>query len=219
MTKFDVRGAIIVGAQRVLIWDTLSHPRDMAAVSQFLERQDLADRRLMVVYSHADWDHVWGTGGLPAGVPIIAHASCRTRFDDDVPLYLAEFRSKTPGRWDEVTLVPPTITFADSLAIDLGGVTVELSNLPGHTEDCLVAFVPQWGVLLAGDTVETPFPLLDETLPVQPWIDRLAEWAGRADVETVIPCHGEFGGRELIEGNIAYLARITRWFCRDEERR
>ena len=103
-------------------------------------------------------------------------------------------------------MVPPTITFADSLAIDLGGVTVELSHLPGHTEDCLVAFVPEWGVLLAGDTVETPFPLLDETLPVQPWIDRLAEWAGRADVETVIPCHGEIGGRELIEGNIAYFA-------------
>ena len=147
------------------------------AVSEFLEREGLTDRQLVVVYSHADWDHVWGTGGLPAGIPIIAHASCRQRFDDDVPLYLAEYQRKTPGRWDEVTLVPPTITFADSLAIDLGGVTVELSHLPGHTEDCLVAFVPEWGVLLAGDTVETPFPLLDETLPVQPWIDRLAGWA------------------------------------------
>ena len=205
LDEFDVRGALIVGDQRILIWDTLSHPRDMAAVSEFLESEGLGDRELLVVYSHADWDHVWGTGGLLAGISIIAHASCRARFDDDVPLYLAEYRRKTPGRWDEVTLVPPTITFADNLAIDLGGITVELSHLPGHTEDCLVAFVPEWGVLLAGDTVETPFPLLDEVLPIQPWIDRLAGWAERSDVETVIPCHGEIGGRELIEGNIAYL--------------
>jgi glyoxylase-like metal-dependent hydrolase (beta-lactamase superfamily II) len=205
LDEFDVRGALIVGDERVLIWDTLSHPRDMEAVNEFLEGEGLADRQLMAVYSHADWDHVWGTGGLPAGIPVIAHASCGVRFDNDVPIYLADYQRKTPGRWDEVTLVPPTITFDDNLAIDLGGVTVELSHLPGHTEDCLVAFIPEWSVLLAGDTVETPFPFLDETLPVQPWINELTRWAERTDVDTVIPCHGEIGGRGLIEENIAYL--------------
>lgn len=208
LDEFDVRGALIVGEQRVLIWDTLSHPRDMAAVCEFLENEGLSERQLMVVYSHADWDHVWGTGGLPADISIIAHALSGTRFENDVPLYLAEVRRKTPGRWDDVTLVPPTIIFDDDLTVDLGGVTVELSHLPGHTEDCLVAFIPEWGVLLGGDTVETPFPLLDESLPVQPWIDRLAGWAERMDVGMVIPCHGEIGGRELIEDNIAYLSGL-----------
>ncbi len=208
LDEFDVRGALIVGDQRVLIWDTLSHPRDMAAACEFLEREGLASRQLMIVYSHADWDHVWGTGGLPAGIPIIAHAACRRRFESDVPRSLAEACRKTPGRWDDVTLAPPTITFDQNLTIDLGDVSVELSHLPGHTEDCLVAFIPEWGVLLGGDTIETPFPLLHESLPVQPWIDRLTEWSSRTDVETVVPCHGEIGGRALIEGNVAYLSRL-----------
>jgi glyoxylase-like metal-dependent hydrolase (beta-lactamase superfamily II)/GNAT superfamily N-acetyltransferase len=208
LDEFDVRGSLIVGEQRVLIWDTLSHPRDMTVVCEFLAREGLADRQLLVVYSHADWDHVWGTGGLPAGIPVIAQAACAKRFAGDVPDYLAEARCSAPGRWDDVELIPPTITFDQKLTVELGGVKVELSHLPGHTEDCLVAFVPEWGVFLGGDTIETPFPLLDGPLSVQLWIDRLSEWAGRTDVETVIPCHGEIGGRGLIERNIAYLSGL-----------
>lgn len=29
---FDVRGAVVAGEKRVLVWDTLSHPRDMEGV-------------------------------------------------------------------------------------------------------------------------------------------------------------------------------------------
>ncbi|MBA3874498.1 MAG: hypothetical protein H0X30_35660, partial [Anaerolineae bacterium] len=29
LDDFDVRGAVIIGENRVMVWDTLSHPRDM----------------------------------------------------------------------------------------------------------------------------------------------------------------------------------------------
>jgi glyoxylase-like metal-dependent hydrolase (beta-lactamase superfamily II) len=205
----DVRGALIIGEHSVLVWDTLSHPRDMAALSDLI-----ADKQVIIVYSHADWDHVWGTSGLIGEQtcgPIIAHDLCRARFDDaeDVNATLNEFRSSQPGAWDEVTLIPPTITFGSTLTIDLGGVTVELHHLPGHTPDCLVALIPAWGVLLAGDTVETPFPIVNDGAALPRWIDLLARWANDERVTTVIPCHGEIGDRSLIERNIAYLASLT----------
>lgn len=202
---FDVRGAVVAGERRVLVWDTLSHPRDMEAV-----RALAGNRSVDVVYSHADWDHCWGTAGLDAEL-VIAHEACGRRFQvGEVAHKLAEKREAEPGEWEAVHLIPPALTFSQSVAIDLGGLMVELHHLPGHTEDCLVAWIPQWGVLLAGDTVETPLPYLNaksvELLPY--WIGALETWAANERVQTVVPAHGEVGDRSVITGNISYLRAL-----------
>ena len=54
LRDYDVRGALVVGRAGVLVWDTLSHPRDVAGF-----RPLFGDRALTIAYSHADWDHVW----------------------------------------------------------------------------------------------------------------------------------------------------------------
>ncbi len=202
LDDFDVRGAVIVGEERVVVWDTLSHPRDMLAV-----RELVGSKPIYVVYSHADWDHCWGTAGLNSRL-VIAHETCAKRFETGkVADGLAKMKAESAGIWDAVRLIPPTITFAEKLTLDLGGVMVELHYLPGHTQDCLVAFVPQWGVLLAGDTIETPLPYLHESsIQMLPrWIGELERWGSDERVQTVIPAHGEIGDRALIAHNIRYL--------------
>jgi glyoxylase-like metal-dependent hydrolase (beta-lactamase superfamily II)/GNAT superfamily N-acetyltransferase len=205
LDEFDVRGAVVRGTERALVWDSLSHPRDMEAVAALL-----GDLPFVLVYSHADWDHVWGTAGLPAPQAIIAHHNCRRRFDDDVPATLAQMRKDQPGRWDDIALIAPTLTFAQGLTVDLGNVTVELHHLPGHTPDCLVAFIPAWGVLLGGDALEDPFPLVNDAAALVDWSRRLRGWADDPRVETVIPCHGAIQNRALIRDNCAYLDALSR---------
>ncbi|RIK55767.1 hypothetical protein DCC62_31070 [candidate division KSB1 bacterium] len=56
LDDFDVRGAVIIGEKSAVVWDSLSHPRDMQPVRVLLAQKDW-----QLVYSHADWDHVWGT--------------------------------------------------------------------------------------------------------------------------------------------------------------
>lgn len=211
LDEFAVRGAVLVGSRRILVWDTLSHPRDMAPVRAQIAPLLAQGRELWIAYSHADWDHVWGTSGLPAPQAIVAHNRCRTRFAEDVPATLAQMAAEQTGRWDDVTLIPPGLTFARQFTLELGdGLTVELHHLPGHTDDCLVAFVPAWGLLLVGDTVETPFPLLGKAEAVAGWMRLLQGWADDPRVETVIPCHGEIGDRALIRRNLAYLDALRR---------
>jgi len=107
LDDFDVRGALILGGTRVVVWDTLSHPRDMRLFEPLI-----GDRDIVIVYSHADWDHIWGTAGLPHDrARIIGHAGCGDRFASDVPAVLGRKRAAEPGRWDDVVLVPPTETF------------------------------------------------------------------------------------------------------------
>ena len=202
---YDVRGAVIAGEERAVVWDTLSHPHDMARVFPLL-----GEKELVIIYSHADWDHVWGTAGLPyQHAAIIAHAACLTRFSEDVPLTLREKQAAEPTRWDAVQLIAPNLTFQQELALDLGGATLTLRHLPGHTPDSIVAFLPEQGILLAGDAVETPLPCLSEQCPLAPWIAELQRWADDERVRVVIPAHGAISGRDLLRRNIDYLRRLA----------
>lgn len=194
-----VRGAVILGSERAVVWDSLSHPRNMQPVLPLVRGHPLT-----VVYSHADWDHAWGTAGLPYE-RVAAHEVCLERFALDVPTTLHQKQAAQPGVWDDVVLVPPTEVFLDALTLDLGGVTLALHALPGHTHDCIVGLIPEWGVLLAGDTVETPLPVINEDSPLNHWIAGLAMWAEDPRVRIVIPSHGTIGGRALIRQTLAYL--------------
>ncbi len=203
--EYDVRGALVIGRTHALVWDTLTHPRDMAPFASMI-----ADRHLVIAYSHADWDHVWGTAGLPwDGAQIVGHERCLARFSGDVPGTLASKRAAEPGAWDDVRLLPPTRAFSTTLAIDLGGVTVEMHHLPGHTEDCLVGFVNGPGVLLAGDTVETPLPVVPCEAPLHGWIAQLRAWAADARVRIVVPAHGRIGGVEVAHATVEYLQALA----------
>ncbi|MCP3940887.1 MAG: MBL fold metallo-hydrolase [Desulfobacteraceae bacterium] len=202
---YNVRGAVICGDKKVVVLDTLSHPRDMETLSTLIQ-----GRALIIVYTHADWDHIWGTGGLIwEDARIIAHTACLERFNTDVPVTLHEKQLVEPARWNGVQLVPPNETFQDEFCLDLGSLTLRFYHLPGHTQDSIVVFLEQYGILFMGDTVETPFPCLEKQSPLFRWITRLQRWESDPGVKTVIPAHGDMGGRKIIQRNIAYLQDLS----------
>jgi glyoxylase-like metal-dependent hydrolase (beta-lactamase superfamily II) len=198
-----VRALLLLGEHLSLILDTLIRPEDMA---QFATLARDHGRPLLVVNSHADYDHAWGNGAF-AG-PIIGHARCRERLlGEGEVATLDELRAKAPGFFDTVMLVPPQITIERRLDIALGGLTVQLHHLPGHTPDSLLAYVPERGLLFAGDCAEWPIPLIGDG-PLMPWAAALREWAAAPGLQTVIPSHGRLGGAELLEANAAYLEQL-----------
>ncbi|MCI0698221.1 MBL fold metallo-hydrolase [candidate division KSB1 bacterium] len=205
LDDFDVRGAVIIGDNYTVVWDSLSHPRDLQPVLPLLEQ-----KYWVLVYTHADWDHAWGTAGLPYhDQPIIGHINCARRFDEEAPAELREKQKAQPGVWNEVVLVPPTLSiFEDEMELTLGNISVYLHHLPGHTLDCIVGFIPEWGILLAGDAVETPLPVINADSPIEKWIAGLQKWERNERVQYVIPAHGKIGGRELLRQNSDYLQNL-----------
>ncbi len=199
LDEFPVRAALLWGTNACIIWDTLSHPDDMGEIVSSSHGCPT-----FIVYSHADWDHVWGTAAFERNTPVIAHRLCRERFTTDVPRTLAEFRRDQPGTWDKVELRPPILTFEHELDVDLGGLTVQLRHLPGHTPDSIVAFAPELNLLLAGDTVEWPCPCVPADCDLETWIAGLRSWRARPGLR-VVPSHGPEGGAELLDHVIAYL--------------
>lgn len=196
---FCVRSVLIHGEKFSLVWDTLTRPADMAGLAAAC-----ADRQCLVVYSHADWDHVQGTAAFGDPV-VIGHKECARRFQVEAPQTLAELQSGEPGKWDEVRLIPPDITFTRSLGLDLGGLAISLHDLPGHTPDSIVAFIPDMQLLLAGDAVELPCPCVPVGCDLDAWIRGLERWRDHAGVRTILPSHGPTGGKEILERAVAYL--------------
>lgn len=203
---YGVRGAMIRGEEGVLLLDTLSHPRDMTPLLPLVR-----DRGLTIVYTHGDWDHIWGTRELAwEDARIIGHDACLERFKTDVPITLHEKQLAEPDRWDRVQLIPPNETFQNEISLDLGSLSVSLDHLPGHTPDSIVLFLAEYGILFMGDTVETPFPCLEKKSPLSKWIAGLQRWERDPRVQTVIPAHGEIGDRTIIRQNIRYLQALLK---------
>jgi cyclase len=195
-----VCAAVILGETVSAVVDTLIRPADMAPVRDLLERHG---RPTLVVNTHADWDHSWGNAAFP-DTPIIAHRLCRAEMLTKGQRTLAEKQAEEPERFRDVTIVPPTITFTEFMDIDLGGLTLSIHHLPGHTADEAVVHLPEAGFLLAGDAAEWPIPTTAEG-PLGPWATALRTWAARDDVRTVVPSHGPIGDAQLLRDNAAYL--------------
>ncbi len=204
LDDYDVRNVLITDQKNAVIWDTQSHPED---INCFLPH--IKDKKITVIYSHADWDHIWGTTALPyKDARIIGHDLCLSRFSSDAPVKLSEMQRSNPHRFENIHLLSPTDTFSSDLTLNFDKFSLELHHLPGHTLDSIAAFLPDKGILLIGDAIETPFPFVPPDCPLSRWIEELKRWQADHRIQTVIPSHGPIGGREQIKNTIDYLENL-----------
>lgn len=205
----------VVSQRYVVLIDTLLNRRAALAVLEHVRGQ-MVDRQLLVINTHADWDHCWGNGVFDGAeathrAPIVAHQLCRMRIlSDESRDELARMQRESPETFGDVLLVPPTIVFNDSLLIDGGDLTFELTPTPGHQPDHISIYVPQIKTLFVGDAAEQPIPYLAElaTLPaLRESLQRLAAY----DSRTAFYCHARgISGPQVIHANIAYFDELER---------
>lgn len=193
----NVRALLVTGRDCCVLVDTLLRPSDLDGVRAIVESHG---KPLYIVNSHADWDHWWGNGAF-LHAPVVAHRLTQERQVREGRRQLIS-KQRADHSFGDVVLRPAGITFDGSLQLNLGGVHIELSALPGHVHDQIVAYIPEHRLLFAADAAEDPIPLVTEG-PVIPWARALHAWAGQA--RTVVPAHGAIAGPELLKRNAAYL--------------
>ena len=210
----DLVNVFMVVTERYLILlDTLLNATTATALLDHA-RPYLANRQLLVVNTHADWDHAWGnqlfagpTARYPA--PILAHDACAQHLSGAASREtLAAMRRERADLFDEVILTLPTITFPNRLTLDGGDLTLELFHTPGHTPDHVAVYIPQLRTLFPGDAAELPFPMPEEpsTLPaLRASLRTLAAY----DATTVLYCHAPADtGPQLSHDNLAYYDKL-----------
>src|SRR5579864_464533 len=132
-----VRALLVRGDAFWLLVDTLGRPGDLAPVADEVAR---SGKPLLIVNSHADWDHWWGNAAFP-GAPVLATRAAAKRQRREGKRELERMARKEPAVFGGFALRPATVAFEGVLRLDLGGVGVELHPLPGHTHDQVVAYL------------------------------------------------------------------------------
>ncbi|MDQ2714887.1 MAG: MBL fold metallo-hydrolase [Chloroflexota bacterium] len=204
----EVDAYLVVTQRYIVVLDTLLCLEDVGSMMQTLPT-DLAGRQVLVVNSHADWDHSWGNAYFMGehAAPIIAHDHCLLRMQsEEARAGLREYQERY-AIFRSVVLVPPTVTFEQQLTIHGGDLTIELLATPGHHPDHIAAWLPELRLLLAFDAAEMPLPLI-ENAACAPLMFASLERMIALQPLRVLCSHGKTTSPDQLQANLAYLREI-----------
>ncbi len=209
-----VQTFILVTTHYVVLVDTMINPQTTQALLEFARPYLTGRRRMLVVNTHADYDHCWGNQ-LFAG-PLAVHPAPVIGHERSLPIFTAatsrdfwtQCRQEEPAIFGEVLLTPPTLTFSGRFTIHGGDLTIEIIETPGHTPDHTALYLPEINTLLAADGAELPYPgaRYAEHLPqMRASLSALSALGA----ETVLYCHAPVTmGPQLLADNIAYFDHL-----------
>ena len=200
----------VISGDETLVYDShVSLPHAHAIIAALRVR---GVRKMRVVLSHWHLDHVAGTAAF-AGCEVIANR--RTA---------AHLRQHQVGIEDGsyhglpviCPLILPDQTFGGQMRLRVGARPVTLIEANIHSDDATVMWLPEEGILIAGDTVEDTVTYVGAP---QDFALHLAELDRLAALRPawVLPCHGDpqviaAGGYGA--GLLAATAHYIRWLQR-----
>jgi len=211
-----VQTFIVVTQRFVVLVDTLINPATAQQMVAYARPYLDAGRTLLVINTHADYDHAWGNQ-LFAGpdarspAPVIGSQRCAERLlgGEDASL-LQKLRTAEPEIFGDVHITSPTVRFEGRMTIDGGDLTLHLFPTPGHTDDHIAIFIPEISTLLAGDAAELPYPAA-HTVAGLPLMRASLQTLAALNARAVLYCHAPAAiGAQLLHDNIAYFDALER---------
>lgn len=155
---------LVAGSERALLIDTGLAQKDFSELLQ-----GVTSLPCILVNTHTHPDH---TGGNKNFEEIYAHPAAQAA------------EEKLGLKLNPVT---------EGYVFDLGGRTVEVIEVPGHTKDSICLLVPDLRILFVGDTLHEQRPLfmLDEFCDLDEYIRTMDKVIGISNrFDTILPGHG-----------------------------
>jgi glyoxylase-like metal-dependent hydrolase (beta-lactamase superfamily II) len=206
---FNVTVGLVVGDDAALVIDTRGSDRQGRELAD--EIRWITQGKLVVANTHHHYDHTFGNFAfLPAEMWGHEQCAARLRSDSRTTQYaLAAAMPEFALEYTDTHITPPYKTFRESVQLELGGRKVDLTHYGrGHTDNDIVAVVPDVHVVFAGDLVEQGGPPSFEDSYPMDWPGTLGRILDVA-LGPVVPGHGEVVGRSFVEGQLADVSALA----------
>lgn len=208
---------LIEGNERAALIDTCL---GVGHLRQFVET--LTDKPLTVILTHGHLDHAMGA---PEFESAYLHPADRAVYEEmsDIEQRKGYIAANNNGVLpdflpsDYVSPFPVTfLELKDGAVFDLGGLHLDVYELPGHTAGTMIVLVREEKILILGDACNTATFLFDKnSLTVEEYRENLISVRNRLDgaYERVFLCHHEMETRpdiirqvirvcdDILEGN------------------
>lgn len=161
-----------------------------------------------MINTHYHADHTQGTYLFPEA-QIVSHSLCRQLLDTVGRSGLADAQTQSP-ELEEVQVILPELVFKEGvLNLYLGGKTVQLYHMPGHSMDLVGVYVTNNQILFASDN-SMPVPTIFDGSH-KALVASLRKMLA-LEPDTIVQGHGEVILRgeveAIIQNDLDYLAKI-----------
>ena len=200
----------VISGDEALVYDThVSVPHAGRIVAALQAR---GVRRMRVVLSHWHLDHVAGTAAFH-GVEVIANRKTEAH----LRRHQAAIEDGSHHGLPVICpLILPDRTFAGQMRLRVGSRHVTLIEANIHSDDATVLWLPEEGILIAGDTVEDCATYVGEPADFAVHLADLDRLAGLG-ARWVLPCHGDAQviarggyGPDLLQATQRYIRWLQR---------
>ncbi|MEQ1681360.1 MAG: MBL fold metallo-hydrolase [Nitrospira sp.] len=138
---------LIIGDKRAVMFDSGSGERLPGSRSMREVAEQYTDKPITLILSHFHYDHIYDAATFD-GITLIDRPEIRTSIKSEV---------FTISPWEsldmESRLLKVAAMIADGDVIDLGGRTLALLNLPGHTSESVALFDKSRNQVFTGDFI------------------------------------------------------------------
>lgn len=136
----DATGYLVVGRKKALVIDTMNGYENVHDVVR-----TLTDLQLMVVNTHGHCDHIFGN--------VYFDEAYMNPDDREVAKEHMSFQQFVEACKEHNLSMPPFKTIKDGEVIELGGLTLDVISLPGHTPGGICLLLRKDRILFTGDSI------------------------------------------------------------------
>lgn len=190
---FKTTSTVIETEETLIIVDPNWLPNEILRIRQYVD-VIRGDRKLFLLFTHSDYDHIIGYNAFPEAEVIASQAFIDIPDKSKILKQIRDFDDENyikrsyPIEFPEVT----HIINSDGQQIKSGNATLRFFLAPGHNADGIFTFIEPYGILVAGDylsDVEFPY-IYHSSFDYVESLKKIEELC-EEEVKILIPGHGQ----------------------------
>lgn len=200
------KNVIAFGKNAAYAIDVGTHPEEGALMADFISEQGYAPNRVVITHGHRD--HILG-GAAFQGADVYAPRATIGEIQRQIPNLCRQLELDAPAI--KARILHPTITFREQLWLDLGDKQLHFFPTPGHSVDIVSAYISEYRLLIASDTVVTGIvpAIFHSSRALEASINRIKQ----LPIDILIaghgpPLHGSAAVRDWLDWLTAYISGV-----------